>query len=132
MARYCTFSRAFERPKGKIPEATSTAGINLQSDDIINSHRVGKFSTVSNRWIRNFTFCVHVTPENSNNMTNRSIYLTKRRLCRQLCRQRRLRNVWTLNVKIIRTSTMLSRTSATSLIWTPSVRFNKSPTTGTS
>ena len=41
-----TFFRAFERPKDldtltKILEAKSTAGINLQSDDIINSHRVG-------------------------------------------------------------------------------------------
>ena len=33
--------RAFERRKGKTQEATSTAGINLQPDDIINSHRVG-------------------------------------------------------------------------------------------
>ena len=99
-----------EDTKTKILEATSTAGINLQPDDIINSHRLGnpnskrkgprqiiarlksvdtKFHILRNaRKFKQHDETKHISANED---------LTKRRdrllyLCRQLCRQRRLRN----------------------------------------
>ena len=104
-----------------------------------------KLSPVSNRWIRNFTFCV--TPENSNSMTKVSIYLLTKTSqsagpdfyifadnfaasATSGTRGLRMERSWS---RITRTSAMLSRTSATSLSLDTlckirACNFNTSPT----
>ena len=110
-----------EDTKTKILEATSTAGINLQSDNIINSHRVvnpnskrkgpcqiiARLKSVETKFhiLRNARkFQQHDETKHIHVSANED--LTKRRdqllyLCRQLCRHRRLRNAWTSNGKIL-------------------------------
>lgn len=108
-----------EDTRAKILEATSKAGINLQSDDIVNSHRVGNPSSSRRKGPRQIIARLKSVDTKFHILRNARKFqqhsqtkhisanedLTKLRdrllfLCRQLCRQRQLKNARTSNGKI--------------------------------
>ena len=104
-----------EDTKTKILEATATAGIPLQGDDIINSHRVGKPKNGPRQIIARlksvdtkFLILKNSVKFRKHEQTKRISVnedLTRYRdrllfLCRQLCREQKLKNARSTNGKI--------------------------------